>query len=138
MNMKIPKNNERFYWTNHVFRKMQFYGLSETKIKGVLSRPDRKEDGIAVKTLAAMQKTRTKKPSEIWVMYQIVKSRNQPLAASNTWRIVHGQWPVNQQTKIISAWRYPGISPVGGKIPIPLDILEELELENLEFNNESL
>ena len=32
---------------------------------------------------------------------------------------------------IISAWRYPGTSPVGKKIPIPDNIWEELVRENL-------
>ena len=29
--------------------------------------------------------------------------------------------------KIISAWRYPGVSPVGKRIPIPDEILMEIE-----------
>jgi hypothetical protein len=141
--MKPPKNNDRFYWTNHVFNKMRSYGLSETKIKGVLSRPDRKEEGIAVKTMAVMQKVKSKKPTEIWVMYQVVN-------ANDKWTMADGTSLISKsnKTKIISAWRYPGISPVGGKIPIPSDILDELEggfesglelgpleLDNLEFDD---
>ena len=33
-----------------------------------------------------------------------------------------------QKKKIITAWRYPGISPIGEPIPIPDDILAEIEL----------
>lgn len=89
---------------------MRFYNLSENRLKRVLRNPNRKEDGIAPETLAVMQRTGTKKhPTEIWVMYQIIKSK------------VKGQ-----KLKVISAWRYPAISPVGKEIPIPKDILEEL------------
>ncbi len=84
---------------------MQFYNLSENRLKRVLRNPDRKEEGVAPETLAVMQRTGSKKhPTEIWIMYQVIKSK----------------------IKIISAWRYPGISPTGKKIPIPEDILEEL------------
>lgn len=86
--------------------KMRFYGLSENRIKRVLRNPDRKQEGIAPETLAVMQRTGTKKhPTEIWLMFQ----------------------NINKKIKIISAWRYPGISPIGKEIPIPQDILEELE-----------
>jgi len=39
---------------------------------------------------------------------------------------------VGRRKKIISAWRYPGESPVGEPIPVPEDILEELK--NLNFD----
>lgn len=106
MRFKKPKNTDEIIWTKHSVEKMRFYNLSENRLKRVLRNPDRKEEGIALETLAVMQKTGTKKhPTEIWMMYQIIKSK----------------------IKVISAWRYPGISPVGKEIPIPEDILEELE-----------
>jgi hypothetical protein len=44
---------------------------------------------------------------------------------------MYGQKPKvkGQMSKvtIISAWRYPGISPKGRNIPIPEDVLSELE-----------
>ena len=101
-----PKNSEQIIWTKHVLEKMRFYGLSENRLKRVLRNPSRKEEGIAPETLAVMQRAgSTKHPTEIWLMFQ-----------NNGKRI-----------KIISAWRYPGISPKGKEIPIPRDILEELE-----------
>ena len=42
---------------------------------------------------------------ELWVMYQIK----------------------GQRKHIITAWRYPGISPIRDVLPIPDDILEELK-----------
>jgi len=113
MRFKAPKNTDKIVWTKHSIEKMQYYKLSENRLKRVLRNPDRKEKGIAPGTLAIMQRTGSKKhPTEIWMMYQIIKSKvkNQKL----------------KRIKIISVWRYPGISPIGKEIPIPQDILEEL------------
>ena len=87
--------------------KMRYYGISESLIKRITRFPKRREEGIAPGTVAVMQtNTNPKKPTEIWVMYKMIGETKK---------------------KIISAWRYPGISPVGKKIPIPDDILQELE-----------
>lgn len=88
-----------FYWTIHSKNKMNFYKLSEQRVRRVLHSPYRIEEGIAPKTLAYMQpislKTKNKKKiwsSEIWVMVQEINK--------NKSKIV----------KIISAWRYPGMT----------------------------
>ena len=105
-----PKNSDKIFWTKHALEKMRFYNLSENRLKRVLRNPSRKEEGIAPETLAVMQRAGSKKhPTEIWLMYQIIKSKVK-----------------NQKLKVISAWRYPGISPKDKEIPIPQDILEEL------------
>lgn len=98
-------------WTKHSIQKMRFYRLSEARLKRVLNNPKRKELGVAPGTAAVMQPAGTKKhPTEIWLMYQIKpKTKNQ-----------------KSKIKIISAWRYPGKSPIRGPIPIPEEILEEL------------
>jgi len=102
---KEPKNTEKISWTKHAKEKMRYYRLSEGKLKRVLSSPKRIEEGIAPNTIAIMQPAGTKKhPTEIWLMYQVKKPK----------------------IKIISAWRYPGISPIGEPPPIPEDILSEL------------
>ena len=104
------KNDPKYHWTNHVVRKMSFYGLSPNRIKRVIRTPKRVEEGIAENTIAVMVPgTNKKKPSEIWTMYQKRGAKK----------------------VIISAWRYPGISPVGKSIPIPADILEELKKERI-------
>ena len=111
MRFKAPKNNERFSWTNHVVEKMLFYGLSEQRIKRVINRPDRVEEGIAPNTSACMQVAGSQKHrQEIWVMHQAVNSK---LKAKSS------------KLKIISAWRYPGKSPA--KNPIPAEILAEIK-----------
>lgn len=110
---KIPKNDSKYHWTSHVIGKMAFYGLSPDRVKRVIRSPKRVEEGIAENTIGVMQlSTNIKKPTEVWVMYQ---QKNQNLG----------------KKIIISAWRYPGISPVGKTIPIPADILEELKNDGI-------
>lgn len=102
---KEPKNTKEMYWTRHIKEKMRYYGLTEGLLRRILKSPHRRQKGIAPKTIALMQSARTKKPSEIWLMYQ----------------------QAGQKKKMISAWRYPGISPKGEPVPIPDDILEFLK-----------
>lgn len=109
MGFKLPKNTDRIYWTRHVAEKMRYYQLSEARLKRIINNPKRKELGIAPGTIAAMQPATSKHTSEIWAMYQIIKSKVQ-----------------SPKLKIITAWRYPGKSPIHGPIPIPEEILEEL------------
>lgn len=112
MYLKFPQDTEKIRWTAHSKNKMRQYRLSEKRVLQVLRKPDRKEEGIAPGTLANMQTTGTKKhPTEIWMMYQILKK---PKAI-----------------KIISTWRYPTISPKGKSIPIPDDVLQDLIKEGL-------
>ncbi|MBI2064035.1 MAG: hypothetical protein HYT65_03540 [Candidatus Yanofskybacteria bacterium] len=119
MQFKLPKDSDKYRWTNHVKDKMLYYGISEGLIKRIVRFPKRKEDGVAPKTIAVMQPTSSKK-QEIWVMYQL---RRQQGPESYT----YGKAVSSEEKKtIISAWRYPGVSPVGKKIPIPEEILQEL------------
>jgi len=107
MFLKEPQNTKEIYWTRHVKEKMRYYGLTEGRLRRILKSPKRREKGIAPRTIALMQPAGTKKPTEIWLMYQ----------------------QISQRKRMISAWRYPGISPKGEPIPIPEDILEELKKE---------
>jgi len=114
MQFKPPKNDDKYRWTNHVMGKMVYYGISEGLIKRIVRFPKRKETGVAEKTVAVMQPTSNKKkPQEIWVMYQTIGQ--QPAVGSRP------------KVRVISAWRYPGVSPVGKAIPIPDEILHELD-----------
>lgn len=118
MQFKTPKNTRYLKWTNHVAKKMMFYGLSATKVKSVLSRYNRTEPGIAPGTTAVMQKTGSRKrPQEIWVMYQDRES-------------VYGGIKAPQRI-IITAWRYPGVSKPREAIPYPEGLLSELESEDI-------
>ncbi len=123
---------KKIHWTDHSKIKMRQYGLSVSKLLGILRRPERKEKGIAPGTTVVMRTNKIIKKTkplfekdkskwynperalgEVWIMYKDVKMASVPTR------------------KIISAWRYPGISKPGEEIPIPDDI--RLELEN---NNE--
>ena len=76
MLLKEPKNTEKVSWTKHCKEKMRYYQLSENRLKRVLRNPKRIEEGIAPGTIAIMQPAGTKKhPTEIWLMYQIIKSK---------------------------------------------------------------
>lgn len=114
MLIKFPKDDRQFTWTRHIKNKMIFYGLSEQRIRGVLNSPKRKEEGIAPNTVAAMKRNdKTKRKEEIWVMYQKLTDNK--------------SYKSGAKLRMISAWRYPGVSKPGAQIPIPEDILNELE-----------
>jgi len=116
---------KKLFWTEHSKIKMRQYGLSKQKISGVLRKPERREKAIVSGLIAVMktnkvlfkQKKTTlknvwrprKAPGEIWMMYKDVKSRK-----------------LGPIRKIISVWRYPGISKPGEPIPIPEDIKQEI------------
>lgn len=101
----LPKDDKKYSWTRHVMGKMQYYRLSESVVKRIIRAPKRVEKGVAKDTIACMQSAGSKKKQELWVMYQQKGKRKH----------------------IITAWRYPGVSPVRDQIPIPQDILEELK-----------
>lgn len=111
-----------YVWTQHVKNKMRFYQLSEARVKRVVRFPERIEEGIAPDTIACMQKAgSTKKPHEIWTMYQVIHSRTEKKSGKNQIEQITGK---EQKLRIISAWKYPGISPKNN--PIPQEILDEL------------
>jgi len=122
--MKLPevKNDSKYFWTEHSKFKMRQYGLSAQRIKRIIRAPKRIEEGVVKKTIAVMQPVSTKIKDgkeiwnqEIWAMYQ-AKSK----VKSQKSKAILNSKPI----KIISAWRYPGMSPKNN--PIPEDILEEL------------
>lgn len=121
--------------TRHAEYKMKQYGLSMQKVRGVIRRPYRTETGVALKTVAVMQPVSPKKEvgkeketwkQEIWVMYQ-KEGGGEKKKEQRPFSIEAGK------IKIISAWRYPGISPERG--PIPEDIWQELVEQNILEDN---
>jgi len=120
----------KLLWTEHAKIKMRQYSLSKSKLMNLLNKPERKEEGIVPGTMALMQTRKLytngkskatafggvppkagKAPGEIWLMYADTKTPSKD---------------VGQIRKIVSAWRYPGISKPGESIPIPEDIKQEL------------
>ncbi len=100
ISLKKPKI---LFWTSHAKAKMRHYGLSEARVKRIIHTPKRIEEGIAPKTVAMMQQAGSQKhPYELWVMIQ----------------------DMDKKRKIISAWRYPGVTKTGDALPP--EILSEL------------
>lgn len=106
-------NLKKLHWTSHAKGKMNFYRLSEARVRRVLHSPYRIEEGIAPNTIALMQPVAMKNTTkgkedwtqEIWLMIEETKS----------------------ERKIISVWRYPGKTKIGEPIP------EEIKREILGF-----
>lgn len=90
--MPLIKKPVILSWTHHAQAKMQFYRLSQSRVRRVLHSPKRVEEGVAPKTVAMMQpaslKSAERWTQEIWVMVQDTSSHR----------------------KVISAWRYPGVT----------------------------
>lgn len=110
----------QFEFTSHARYKMSQYGLSEQKVKSILRNPKRSEKGIAPKTGAMMQPVSPKVvegkelwKQEIWVMF--IKKKQKSVLGNIS----------KESIRIISAWRYPGISPK--RNPIPEEIWQELQ-----------
>lgn len=115
----------QYQFTLHAQFKMKQYGLSDQRVKSVIRNPKRREVGIVPKTVAVMQPVSIKKvdgkeiwKQEIWVMFVIKNSSSAP---HTNYKIPN----TANQIRVISAWRYPGVSPK--RNPIPEEILRELE-----------
>ncbi len=90
---------------------MRFYGISRQRALSVMRRPERTEEGVLPGTVAVMQPVSLKVVdgkrlwrTELWAMYE---------------RQTGGK------IRVISVWRYPGVSPQHA--PIPEQIFRELE-----------
>ena len=137
--LTFPKDTPQFSWTTHIKNKMVFYHLSGSQILRIFRQPERREEGIAENTIAAMQSRKfnrklapvsssgltrgSKSPSEeIWIMYKLNKSGKKSLQSlqPTTYKL--------QPSRItmISAWRYPGVTKPGERPPIPEDIAAAL------------
>lgn len=149
MQKKTPKNTDKYYWTQHVVGKMQHYGLSEQKVLGVVKKPYRTETGIASDTVAVMQPVGNVKKDmksddgkaawsqELWVMYQLRDSAamvndqapiTKKISNSKNKHIQKLAKLIQSKSKrlyIISAWRFPGVSPKNN--PIPDHVWREIE-----------
>lgn len=110
----FPQDNDKYSWTKHSVEKMKFYGLSPQRVLRILNHPERLEQAVAPGCLAGMQTVGNKNKTEIWVMWRSLVSQKQPIKGM-----------VLQKKKIITTWRYPGVSPKK-QVPIPAEILQEL------------
>ena len=96
--------------------------MSDQKIKLILNNPARTETGIAPRTVAKMKRNDTpKRKEELWVMYQEMAGDKRPQINNKRLQAISNP----KRVKVISTWRYPGVSPKR-EVPVPQDILEEL------------
>ena len=138
---KAPKTlaagkSGRYHFTLHSEYKMREYHLSRQRVIRIIRSPRRTETGIVENTVAVMQPASTKRingketwTQELWVMYKVLGQGK--LTKSKL------EQALNQsELKIISAWRYPGVSPE--RDPIPSEILQEIArgLEESELAEE--
>lgn len=120
--------NQKYEFTNHARVKMRQYGITESRVKRIIRYPERTEETVIEKAIAAMQKTGGKKDKEMWVMYLIGKSKIKSQKSKNEEDderegISNFSLPV-RKIKVITAWRYPGVSP--RRNPIPDEVLAEV------------
>jgi hypothetical protein len=131
--MQLSQSFRKIVWTQHSEIKMKQYGLSKSKLLVILRRPERKEQGIVPGTTAVMKTNQAKilfktkqvtlkdawknssavqkkAPGEIWIMYKDVKRQAE-----------------GQIRKVISAWRYPGVTKPGEQVPVPEEIRQYIE-----------
>ena len=120
MQFRPPKNDNSFIWTKHAVSKMYHYRLSERQCRNLLRNYERQEQGIAPGTLAISRRANTKRPTEIWLMYQEVGKKVNPIKSRKAG--ISSETKLFNRVKIISVWRYPGISKKGEPVYIPDDI----------------
>jgi hypothetical protein len=121
----IPKAKQ-VLWTRHAQAKMAFYKLSEQRVVRVMHSPKRIEEGVAPRTVAMMQ------PASIKTMAggstfanKIDETVKKETWSQEIWVMVQD---LGKQRKIISAWRYPGMTK-----PRSEDSLDLLRREYREF-----
>jgi hypothetical protein len=109
-------------WTRHSQYKMRQYGISEGRVQRIIRHPERYEEGVISGAIAVMQPTSISRTrggvrlwkEEIWVMYMIKKQK-----ISTTPSFIE-----KKKILVITAWRYPGVSPK--RDPVPFEILNEV------------
>ena len=111
--MPVIRKPIQLEWTMHAQAKMRHYRLSPARVRRVLNAPRRTEEGIAPETVALMQPASLKSKDvwtqEIWVM------------------VVDGP----KARRVISAWRYPGVTR-----PRAAAVLAAMRREYDEFSDD--
>src|SRR5665213_995057 len=90
--MRLPPRSKALIFTHHAHAKMQFYKLSESRVRHVMHAPKRIEEGVALKTVAMMQPGSIKRSGpqggqketwsqEIWIMFQDIPEGRRVISA---------------------------------------------------------
>lgn len=88
-------------WTLHARAKMGFYKLSQARVRRVLHAPKRVEEGVAPKTVAMMQ------PAALTAQGGRAGANKEERWTQEIWVMVQDK---GRERKVISAWRYPGVT----------------------------
>ena len=88
-------------WTHHAQAKMHFYRLSPARVRRVLNSPKRVEEGVAPKTVAMMQ------PAAIKAAAGRAGAKKEERWTQEIWVMIQD---AGKERKVISAWRYPGVT----------------------------
>ena len=104
--MLSVKKPPQLQWTLHARAKMNHYRLSPARVRHVLHSPKRIEEGVAPKTVAMMQPASLKTGgSRVATGAGVVAGRGS--WTQEIWVMVQD---VSGARKVISAWRYPGVT----------------------------
>lgn len=117
-----------YEWTKHALLKMRHYGLSEQRIKRVIRAPFRYEEGVLEKAIAVMQPASVYRDKdgkkmwkqEIWTMYILAKRGSSKKQDTR-----------DKKIRVITAWRYPGVSKK--RDAIPEEVLSEVRSLLIHF-----
>lgn len=115
---QIPKT-KILSWTHHAQAKMQYYKLSPGRVRRVLHSPKRVEEGVAPKTVAMMQ------PASVKVSGGRAGAKKEERWVQEIWVMVQD---VGNERKVVSAWRYPGMTK-----PRSSEAIEVMRKEYAEF-----
>ena len=86
---------------------MNFYRLTPARVRRVMNSPKRIEEGVAPKTIAMMQ------PASIKIAGGRVGTGKEEKWTQEIWVMVQDR---GKERKVISAWRYPGMTKARGEI----------------------
>ena len=98
-------------WTHHARAKMNFYKLSQARVRRVLHSPKRVEEGVAPKTVAMMQ------PASMKFSTGRVGAKKEERWTQEIWVMIQD---IGKNRKVISAWRYPGVTKPRSEVAINL------------------
>lgn len=99
--MPSLKKPVQLQWTLHARAKMNHYRLSPARVRRVLHSPKRVEEGVAPKTAAMMQ------PATMKTLAARTGGARRASWTQEIWVMVQDAGGVR---RVISAWRYPGVT----------------------------
>jgi hypothetical protein len=110
--MPFISKTKQISWTHHAKAKMAFYKLSEQRVMRVIHSPKRIEEGVAPKTVAMMQPASVRIESyrvraEAIPAKAVARVKPKEIWSQEIWVMIQD---LGKHRKIISAWRYPGMT----------------------------